>query len=173
MGWDYSYDYIPNEEALREVDEKMVEEFLRLQVEFLGGDKSLYERVNASLKVIKVIKDIEEHQKRLFQWRENFFMENFKGAVDDECKWYSTGGGDHDGFDVMPYEIACNFDNVMKLAASKKFQTMNPRDRSDRFFFEGGDEEFCYKAQKRFGSLGQFLRDEGEWESSDEEKSGP
>ena len=61
MGWDYSYDYIPNEEALREVDEKMVEEFLRLQVEFLGGDKSLYERVNASLKVIKVIKDIEEH----------------------------------------------------------------------------------------------------------------
>ena len=173
MGWDDGYDYIYNEEALREVDEKMVEEFVRLQVELLGGDRSLYERVNASLKEIKVIKDIEEHQKRLFQWREDFFMKHFKFAADKECKWYSTGGDDHHGFDFWPFEITCNFDNVMRLAASKKFNTMDPRDRYDRFFFEAGDEEFCYKAQKRFGTLGQFLRDEGEWESSDEEKSGP
>ena len=173
MGWDDGYDYIYNEEALREVDEKMVEEFVRLQVELLGGDRSLYERVDASLKEIKVIKDIEEHQKRLFQWREDFFRKHFKFAADEECKWYSTGGDDHHGFDVWPFEITCNFDNVIRLAASKKFNTMDPRDRYDRFFFEGGDEEFCYKAQKRFGTLGQFLRDEGEWESSDEEKSGP
>ena len=113
MGWDDGYDYIYNEEALREVDEKMVEEFVRLQVELLGGDRSLYERVDASLKEIKVIKDIEEHQKRLFQWREDFFRKHFKFAADEECKWYSTGGDDHHGFDVWPFEITCNFDNVL------------------------------------------------------------
>ena len=74
---------------------------------------------------------------------------------------YSNGGDDHHGFDVIPYEITCNFDNAMKLAASKKIKTLDPKKPGRYFFFEGGDEMFCYKAEKRFGDLGQHLRDEG------------
>ena len=154
MGWDDGYDYIYNEEALREVDEKMVEEFVRLQVELLGGDRSLYERVDASLKEIKVIKDIEEHQKRLFQWREDFFRKHFKFAADEECKWYSTGGDDHHGFDVWPFEITCNFDNVMRLAASKKFNTMDPTgchsSSSFRYMLSLLVNKQCHQVRKGF-----------------------
>ena len=85
---------------------------------------------------------------------------------------YSNGGDDHHGFDVIPYEITCNFDNAMKLAASKKIKTLDPKKPGRYFFFEGGDEMFCYKAEKRFGDLGQMLLDDGEWESSDGEESG-
>ena len=170
--YDEGFDYVYNEDALREVDMKMVAEFQKVQVELLGGDQDLFDRVDASLKDIKVIKDIEDLQKKLYKWRTDFFLKHFKGAADDECKWTSDGGDDARGFDVMPFEITRNFDNVMKLAASKKFRTMDPRDRSDRFYFEGGDETFCYKAEKRFGDLGQMLRDDGEWESSDGEESG-
>ena len=63
------YDCVYNEEALREVDEKMVAEFRRAQVELLGGDQDLSERVNESLKTIKVIKEIEDAQKKLYKWR--------------------------------------------------------------------------------------------------------
>ena len=35
------YDYVYNKEALSEVDEKMVAEFRRAQVELLGGDQAL------------------------------------------------------------------------------------------------------------------------------------
>ena len=166
------YDYVYNEEALREVDMKTVAEFQKAQVELLGGDEDLFEKVDASLKDIKVIKDIEDLQKKLYMWRTDFFLEHFKGAADDECKWYSDGNSDACGFDVMPFEITRNFDNVMKLAASKKFRTIDPTNRYDRFYFEGGDQMFCYKAEKRFGDLGQMLRDDGEWESSDGEESG-
>ena len=165
-------DYVYNEDALREVDMKMVAEFQRAQVELLGGDQELFERVDASLKDIKVIKDIEDLQKKLYMWRTHFFLEHFKGAADNECKWFSDGGDDACGFDVRPFEITRNFDNVMKLAASKKFRTMDPTNRYDRFYFEGGDQMFCYKAEKRFGDLGKMLRDDGEWESSDGEESG-
>ena len=54
------YDYVYNEEALRDVDMKMVAEFQKAQVELLGGDEDLFEKVDASLKDIKVIKDIED-----------------------------------------------------------------------------------------------------------------
>ena len=158
------YDYVYNEEALREVDEKMVAEFRRAQVELLGGDQALFERVNESLKTIKVIKEIEDAQKKLYKWRMDFFHEHFKGAAHDQCNWYSNGGDDAHGFDVIPYEITCNFDNAMKLAASKKIKTLDPKKPGYYFYFEGGDEMFCYKAEKRFGDLGQHLRDEGEYE---------
>ena len=35
------YDYVYNKEALGDVDEKMVAEFRRAQVELLGGDQAL------------------------------------------------------------------------------------------------------------------------------------
>ena len=58
------YDYVYNVEALRDVDEKMVAEFLRAQVEILGGgDQDL----KASVKDIKVIKDIKDLQKKLYK----------------------------------------------------------------------------------------------------------
>ena len=38
------YDYVYNEEALRDVDMKMVAEFQKAQVELLGGDEDLFEK---------------------------------------------------------------------------------------------------------------------------------
>ena len=84
---EYDYDYIYNEEALREVDEKMVAEFRKAQVELLGGDEDLFEKVDASLKDIKVITEIENLQKKLYKWRMDFFREHFKLAADDACNW--------------------------------------------------------------------------------------
>ena len=48
MGKYDGYDYVYNEEALREVDMKMVAEFQKAQVELLGGDEDLFEKVEAS-----------------------------------------------------------------------------------------------------------------------------
>ena len=84
---DYGREFVYNAEALREVDEKMVAEFRKAQVELLGGDEDLFERVDASLKDIKVIKEIEDLQKKLYKWRMDFFREHFKGAADDACNW--------------------------------------------------------------------------------------
>ena len=47
----------------------------------------MFERVDASLKDIKVIKEIENLQKKLYKWRMDFFREHFKGAADDACNW--------------------------------------------------------------------------------------
>ena len=64
------------------------------------------------------------------------------------CTSGDDGGDDAHGFDVIPYQITCNFDNAMKLAASKKIKTLDPKKPGYYFYFEGGDEMFCYKARK-------------------------
>ena len=57
---------------------------------------------------MKVIKDIDDLQKKLYKWRMDFFLEHFKalqGAADFASNWYTEdqGGDDAHGFDVIPY----------------------------------------------------------------------
>ena len=48
---------------------------------------------------MKVIKDIDDLQKKLYKWRMDFFLEHFKalkGTADFASNWYTEGQGGDD-----------------------------------------------------------------------------
>ena len=111
---------------------------------------------------MKVIKDIDDLQKKLYKWRMDFFLEHFKalqGAADFASNWYTEDQGDDDahGFDVIPYEISPNFDNLMKIRTQQKnWSILKVEIRCS-----------VTKLRRDLGSLGKCcLMGGSEWESS-------
>jgi len=148
-----------NQEAVAEVDEEVLAGFRRDQVELLGGDEDFYDMVDTSLKGLKVVKEIKDAQQKLYGWRENFFHGNFRART-----WVTWGGDDAHGIDTIPYQIACNFDNVMKLASTKRVLAPN-----ECFYFMH-DEIISSQATKCFdGFFRKMLEKDGELDSDEDE----
>ena len=117
----------------------------------------------------KVVKEMKDGQQKLFEWREKFFRDKFKSTVacgDDTKTWITDGGDDAHGFDTIPYQIACNFDNVLKLASTKRI--LGPK---EYFFFEH-DEIKSSRAQRCFDEgFRKMLEDDGDLGSSEDDES--
>ena len=76
---------------------------------------------------IKVVEDMKDAQRQLYQWRMEFFHENFKSLFfnpDQEApNWITLGLDDSHPLDTVPFQITQNFDEVLKLASTRR-----PRD---------------------------------------------
>jgi len=155
-----------NKEALLDVNEWVLDMFLRSQVELLGGDEDFYEEVDASLKDLELVEDIEDAQRKLYNWRMDFFLDKFKSTYmeDPISTWTTDGFDDNHCLDTIPMQITLNFDEVMKLASTNK--TIDPE--HERFFF-AHDENLSYVAEQKFGEQSD---DEGDEEEDDEEGEG-
>merc|ERR550534_77769 len=67
-----------NKEALNQVNEWVLDLFVRGQVELLGGDEDFYNEVDASLKDLELVEGIKDAQRKLYSWRMDFFLDKFK-----------------------------------------------------------------------------------------------
>jgi len=152
-----------NKAALLDVNEWVLDMFLRSQVELLGGDEDFYEEVDASLKDLELVEDIEGAQRKLYNWRMDFFLDKFKSTYmeDPITTWTTDGFDDNHCLDTIPMQITLNFDEVMKLASTNK--TIDPE--HERFFF-AHDENLSYVAEQKFGEQSD---DEGDEEEDEEE----
>ena len=114
------------------------------------------------------MKGITDAQQKLFGWRKEFFHAKFKSVVDIATNWITTGGDDSHAFDTIPYQIACNFDNVLKLASTKRVLRRRPK---ESFFFEH-DETMSNKATKSFDEgFRKMFEEDCELGSFEEEES--
>jgi len=157
-----------NKAALLEVNEWVLDMFLRSQVELLGGDEDFYDEVDASLKDLELVEDIEDAQKKLFSWRMDFFLDKFKSTYMEDLvsTWTTDGFDDNHCLDTIPMQITLNFDEVMKLASTNK--DIDPE--HERFFF-AHDENLSYVAEQKFGEQSDDEEDEDE-EDEEEEVGG-
>ena len=80
----------------------------------LGGDEDFYDEVDASLKDLELVEDIEDAQKKLFSWRMDFFLDKFKSTYmeDPVSTWTTDGFDDNHCLDTIPMQITLNFDEV-------------------------------------------------------------
>ena len=111
---------------------------------------------------MKVVKEIKDAQQKLYEWRENFFHGKFNKGVFART-WVTWGGDDSHGFDTIPYNIACEFDNVMKLASTKRVLAA-----SECFYFMN-DETISSQATKCFDGFYRKMREEDGALDSDED----
>jgi len=144
-----------NNEALAEVDEAMLADFHQKQVELFDGDEEFLAEVDASLMELKVVESLRDGQRKLYQWREEFFHDKFKSKYFDsdlpDSNWITLGFDDTHGFDTVPYQITRHFAEVMMLAASRKVLDPN---QYEHFYF-ASDEIASFLASRKFG--------EGDW----------
>ena len=93
---------------------------------------------------------MRDAQRKLYQWRGEFFRENFKTKFFDHdlpvSNWITLGLDDAHTRDVLPFQISQNFLEVMKLAASKKVLDPN---QFEHFYF-ASDEMASYLASMKF-----------------------
>merc|ERR1712212_30084 len=158
-----------NKAALLEVNEWVLDMFLRSQVELLGGDEDFYDEVDASLKDLELVEDIEDAQKKLYSWRMDFFLDKFKSTYmeDPVSTWTTDGFDDNHCLDTIPMQITLNFDEVMKLASTNK--DIDPE--HERFFF-AHDENLSYVAEQKFGEQSDDEEEEDVEEDEDGEEEG-
>ena len=78
------------------VDRDMMVSIILEQIKLVGS-KKLYEKVS---KFYTGQTYFIQEQMKLYQWRENFFYQNFP---DDS--WYTDGGDDAHYLDTVPYQI--------------------------------------------------------------------
>jgi len=141
-----------NKEALleEEVDEAMLADFYNKQVELLGGDEEFFAQVDASLIELKVVESMRDAQRKLYQWRKEFFHDKFKSKYFNPdlpvSNWITLGLDDDHAYNVVPYQITRNFNEVMKLAASKKVLDPN---QYEHFYF-ASDEMASFLASRKF-----------------------
>jgi len=152
-----------NKESLAQVDKEVLAGFRRDQVELLGGDEDFYDKVDASLKKLKVVEEIKDAQQKLYEWRENFFVGNFNSKVDWAVTWITWGGDSTHLEETIPYQIACKFDKLMKLASTKRVLAPN-----ECFYFRS-HMDISYQAEKCFDAETRKIREEdGRLDSDDE-----
>ena len=93
---------------------------------------------------------MKEAQKQLYQWRQEFFHKNFKSVFfgDDKkaANWITFGFDDSHILDTVPYQITQNFEEVLKLASTKKLLDPN---QYERFYFKN-DQTLSYEAMVKF-----------------------
>merc|ERR1711971_1097201 len=105
---------------------------------------------------------IKDAQQKLYGWRENFFHGKFNKGV--FARTWVAWGGDDSHRDAIPYQIVCEFDNVMKLASTKRVLAPN-----ECFYFMH-DETITYQAMKCFdGGFRKQLEEDGELNSDEDE----
>ena len=78
--------------------------------------------------------------------------------------WVTNGGDDAHIFDTVPYQIACNFDKVMKLAATKR--TLGPNE----YFYFMHNEIISAQAKNCFDEdFRKMLEEDGDRNSDDQD----
>ena len=97
-----------------------------------------------------MVESIRDAQRKLYQWREEFFHDNFKSKYFDPdlpvSNWITLGLDDAHGHDTVPFQITRNFDEVMRLAASRKVLDPN---QYEHFYF-ASDEIASFLASRKF-----------------------
>ena len=103
-----------NKEALLDVNEWVLDMFIRSQVELLGGDEDFYDKVDSSLRDLELLDDIEEAQRKLYSWRMDFFLDKFKSTYMEDLvsTWTTDGFDDNHCLDTIPMQITLNFNEV-------------------------------------------------------------
>ena len=100
---------------------------------------------------IKVVEDMKDAQRQLYQWRMEFFHENFKSLFFDPDQeapnWITLGLDDSHTLDTVPFQITQNFDEVLKLASTRRVLDPN---QYEHFYFKN-DECASIKASRMFG----------------------
>ena len=93
---------------------------------------------------------MKEAQKQLYRWREEFFHKNFKSRFFDHelgfSNWITFGWDDSHAGDTVPYQITKNFEEVLKLASTKKVLDPN---QYERFYFKN-DQTLSFEAMVKF-----------------------
>ena len=110
-----------NKVALEDVNETLLEEYKTQERAIFGGDHSFHKIVSESLKEGEVREDILVAQRMLYKYRKNFFkdkMGNYNYRQD--MKWFAMGSDDTQYFEVVPFQITKNHEEVMRLAASNR-----------------------------------------------------
>ena len=99
---------------------------------------------------IKVVEDMKDAQRQLYQWRMEFFHENFKSLFfnpDQEApNWITLGLDDSHTLDTVPFQITQNFDEVLKLASTRRVLDPN---QYEHFYFKN-NEWLSFRASFRF-----------------------
>ena len=80
-----------------------------------------------------------QEQFKLYNWREDFFHEEFPDG-----SWFTMGADDAHSFDTVPYQITQHFDTVLDLAATTQEVT-------EKVYFES-DECQAARARNLFDS---------------------
>merc|ERR1712013_699115 len=120
----------------------LVAEAIEAQINLLGGNVELFAKVDASLKDLEVVEEMKDAQRQLYQWRMEFFHENFKSLFfepDQEApNWITLGLDDSHTLDTVPFQITQNFyfknNEWLSFRASFRFE----RDQEEEE--EDGDE---------------------------------
>ena len=93
---------------------------------------------------------MRDAQRKLYQWRKEFFHDKFKSKYFNPdlpvSNWITLGLDDDHAYNVVPYQITRNFNEVMKLAASKKVLDPN---QYEHFYF-ASDEMASFLASRKF-----------------------
>jgi len=139
-----------NEEAVKDVNPWKLEMFYEEQVNLLGGSRELYEEVDKSLRDLVFVPEIGDLQRKLYNWRTDFFLDKFKSTYlgDDISTWITDGFDDSHFIDTIPFQITCNFDGVLNLAATNRMFDCE----EDRYYFSH-DEDASFMADKKFSDM--------------------
>jgi len=139
-----------NEEALEDVNPWKLEMFYDEQVNLLGGSQELYEEVDKSLRDLVFVPEIGDLQRKLYNWRTDFFLDKFKSTYlgDDISTWITDGFDDNHFIDTIPFQITRNFDAVMNLAATNRIFDCE----EDRYYFSH-NENVSFMADTNFSDM--------------------
>ena len=137
-----------NTESLDDVNGWILDKFLEDQVSLLGGDKDLYDKLDSGLRELQLLDGLVEEQRKLYNWRMDFFLDKFKSTYlgDVTSTWLTDGFDDNHCLDTIPMQVTTNFEEVMNLAATNRKMD----EENERFFF-AHDENLSYMADKMFG----------------------
>ena len=109
-----------NKVALEDVNETLLEEFRSQERAIFGGDDSFHKIVSESLKEGEVREDILVAQRMLYKHRKDFFKDKIGNWTRKDDPWFTNGTDDTHYFEVIPFQITKNHDEVLRLAASNK-----------------------------------------------------
>ena len=105
-------------------------------------------------------------QRQLFQWRMDFFKAHFFsmfcGHDLPASNWITLGLDDSHTLDTVPFQITQNFDEVLKLASTRRVLDPN---QYEHFYFKN-NEWLSFRASFR------FERDQEEEEEDDDGEVG-
>ena len=130
-----------NKWALQDVNEILLEEYRTQERAIFGGDKPFHKLVSDSLKEGKVREDILVAQRMLYRHRKNFFKEKIGSW--EAGNWFTYGGDDTHDFEVIPFQITKNYEEVMRHAASnRKINIFFKNDSSSEDFERWLEDDF-------------------------------
>jgi len=137
---------------LKYQDESDIENWVKEQVELVGGNRDLYDMINTNMKQGYMDPFFIREHCDIYAWRETFFHQHFP-----KNKWFTVDfvneGFPFDPEDecsifiTVPYQITMRFEEVMALASSKvdpEFQWL-----AEEVYFDN-DENLSDAAECKF-----------------------